>query len=62
MFPFDILSKKQKNIRWVEVSREPNEKLAKTIVKYWKQVGVKAEIKKRGDGRYSIYIQAKRIK
>jgi len=53
---FDKLLKKKKNLNWHEVAREPNEKMAKIVKNYWNASGMKAEIKKRQDGRWSVFI------
>lgn len=56
---FDSLLKKKNNLRWQEVAREPNEKLAKIIKSYWNASGMKAEVRKRQDGRWSVFVVRK---
>lgn len=53
---FDRLLKKKKSLNWQEVAREPNEKMAKIVKNYWNAAGMKSEIKKRQDGKWSVFI------
>lgn len=53
---FDRLIKQKKKLNWQEVAREPSEKLAKVVRIYWDTIGMKTAIKKRQDGKYSVFI------